>query len=156
MRFNAAKTVGIILLAFGSVMLLQSFQIVAMPEGDVSARIFPILATSIIVVLGFIELLRGWRTASETLTLSNRMPAVLGLIVLSFVYIILLTQFGYLIATGLSAPLVMALFGCRSPLGLCVAALLCPVVFHLIFFMGLGVFPPYGNWFDLLYLLQGF
>jgi putative tricarboxylic transport membrane protein len=46
------------------------------------------------------------------------------------------------------------LFGIRNPLSLLIAAIVCPAVYHAIFFMGLGVYPPYGEWFDLLDLFQ--
>ena len=50
----------------------------------------------------------------------------------------------------------MWLFGMRSPLWLLVTAIICPAIYHLIFFVLLGVFPPFGEWFDLLDVLQGY
>lgn len=76
-----------------------------------------------------------------------RVAALLGLAVL---YVLAIDRIGYLAATALISPCGFALFGVRRPLTLLAAALVVPLVLHVIFFRLLGVFPPFGRWFDLL------
>ncbi|WP_209000640.1 hypothetical protein, partial [Labrenzia sp. DG1229] len=63
--------------------------------------------------------------------------------------------FGYVLPTALAAPVVLFLFGIRSRVGLAVSVILCPLIFHILFFELLGVFPPYGEVFDLLDWIKG-
>ena len=76
-------------------------------------------------------------------------PEVLGLAGLAVVYPQTIQWFGYLLPTAVTAPLALAVFGVRHPLYFVLAGLLCPVGFHIVFFEMLGVFPPYGEIFDL-------
>ena len=154
-QLNAAKTTGGVLLGFGVLMFGMSIQIPPTSEGGTGARVFPVIATLYIALLGALEILRGLGGDTRPLIISDHGASVLGLLALALVYVMAITQLGYLIATGVAAPFAMFLFGIRRPLGLLLAAILCPVIFHLIFFVGLGVYPPYGNWFDLLDVLQG-
>ena len=80
---------------------------------------------------------------------------IVGLLALSVAYVIGINYVGYLLSTAAAAPIALYLFGVRSIPGLAAAAVLCPAIYHLIFFVGLGVFPPYGLWFDLLDVIQG-
>ena len=79
---------------------------------------------------------------------------VLGLLMLSLVYYQLIQLFGYLLATAVVAPIVLLVSGVRSYTGLAVSIVLCPLFFHIIFFELLGVYPPYGELFDLLDLIR--
>ena len=87
-----------------------------------------------------------------------RMPAdvlaVLGLLGLSLAYYQLIQLFGYLLATAIVAPMMLFAFGVRGYTGLAISIVLCPLFFHIIFFELLGVYPPYGELFDLLDLIR--
>jgi hypothetical protein len=48
-------------------------------------------------------------------------------------------------------PVVFYLFGVRSRLGLLFAAIIGPLVYYLIFFKALKVFPPYAPWLDFAF-----
>ena len=63
--------------------------------------------------------------------------------------------FGYVLPTAIAAPLVLFMFGVRSRIGLSLSVVLCPLVFYLVFFVALGVFPPYGEVFDLMHAIRG-
>lgn len=154
-QLNAARTIGGTLFVIGTVSLGMSVQIPLTSEGGTGARIFPIIASLSITVLGFLEFGRGWRRDTPPLVITDRWPNILGLLALAICYTLLIAQLGYLIATAVVAPFAMYLFGIRNPLGLLTAAIICPTLFHLIFIELLGVFPPYGQAFDLLDLLQG-
>ena len=76
--------------------------------------------------------------------------AVLWLLGIAVLYVLAIDRIGYLLATGLAAPVAFWLFGARRPLTLVFAATLVPLALHVAFFRLLGVFPPLGTWFDLL------
>ena len=154
-QLNAAKTIGGSLFIIGAVSLGLSMNIPPTSEGGTGARIFPIIASLSITTLGGLEFSRGWRGDRSPLVVTDRWPNIFGLLALAICYTLLITQLGYLIATAVVAPLVMYLFGIRNPLGLLATAIMRPILFHVIFFELLGVFPPYGQAFDLLDLLQG-
>lgn len=80
---------------------------------------------------------------------------VISLFAVAIVYQQSMRWFGYVLPTAIVAPVVLALFGVRNLMGLALAVALCPLVFHVIFFELLGVFPPYGEVFDLLDFLKG-
>ena len=80
----------------------------------------------------------------------TREAAVLWLLGLAVLYVLAIDRVGYLLATALAAPIAFWLFGTRRPLSLLVAATLVPLALHVAFFRLLGVFPPFGQWFDLL------
>ena len=76
--------------------------------------------------------------------------SVLLLLGLAVLYVLLIDRIGYLAATALAAPAAFWLFGARRPLTLLLAATIVPFALHVAFFRLLGVFPPYGRWFDML------
>lgn len=155
-RLPAAITVGSALVLLGLAAGWFGLQIAPDTDGGHGARIFPLMASAAILLMGGLELRRGLAGDNTPIALSNSPSAILGLLALSVAYVFVVTKLGYLIATALAAPLAMWLFGMRSPLWLVVTALVCPVVYHLIFFELLGVFPPFGEWFDLLDIIQGY
>jgi len=154
-RLNASIVVGGSLCLLGALAGYFSLQIPAEANGDTGARTFPFLAAGALLVLGALEARKGINAPGQQLAFPERAPAVLGTIAIGIFYVLLITKLGYLIATAVAAPLILMVFGLRNPLGLLAAAVLCPAVYHLIFFELLGVFPPYGEWFDLLDVLHG-
>ena len=124
--------------------------------GTGGARIFPYIASGAILVCGLIELASGLRDRFQTLPRLTSQPGEIAtLLALAIGYVWLVSKLGYLIATGLITPAAMWLFGIRNWFGLLLSAFICPAIYYLIFFELLGVFPPYGEWFDLLDVLQG-
>ncbi len=147
---------GLALIALGAGASLAALTIDPAPDGGWGPRAFPLAASLSILVLGLLQL----RGAPEPAAASGRTaPAalrrVLLLLGLAVGYVWLISKIGYLLATGIATPLAMLLFGVRRPWVLLVAAILCPLVYHVIFFRGLGLFPPYGAWFDLAEFIGG-
>ncbi len=149
----APMAVGYALILLGIGASAASLNISLDQYGRWGARVFPLACSLALVLLGLMEL-RSANAGSR----SERMPqspvAVLTLLCLSIGYVAVMAKFGYLISTAIAAPAALWIFGVRRRAGLLLAAILCPLVYHLVFFVGLGVFPPYGDWFDLLDLLQ--
>jgi len=145
--------IGIVLTTFGIAILIASFQIDKDPGGGWGARIFPMFGSIALLMVGILELRFGLR---DTQARPDYIPSnILVLFGLAIGYIFLIGKIGYLLSTGLVAPMVFLVFGVRNLIGLFASAVLCPVAYHLIFFELLGVFPPYGKWFDLLSVIQG-
>lgn len=150
------------MVAMGLAFLLSAFSIDVLVDGGIAPRIFPLGASLLITGLGCLQVMSARpRTTDKTNEVvgavkqdpSSALP-LSGLFVVSIVYALSINYVGYLLATAFIAPIAFYLFGIRSKLGLMLTFFLCPVVFHLIFFFGLGVFPPYGQWFDLLDVIQ--
>lgn len=155
-RLNSSTVVGGFLVLFGLAAAYFGLQIPAEADGDTGARIFPLIGSFSIALMGALELRTGFADdGAARFSLTGSPGSVFGLLALSIIYVWLITYFGYLIGTGAAAALAMWLFGMRSPLWLLVTAIICPAVYHLIFFELLGVFPPFGEWFDLLDVIQG-
>ena len=150
-RLATEQIIGAIVLCFGLAAAALSMNVGSQMWGGESARLFPLAVSIVLVLLGGALMLKG----VESYSLGEEARSVLGLLVLGLAYVWLISKFGYLVATGVTAPLVFWVFGTRWIPGLLLSAILCPLVFHLIFFVGLGVFPPYGEWFDLLDVIQG-
>ena len=90
-----------------------------------------------------------------TATPSGGALHVVVLFVVALLYQQSLRWFGYILPTAIAAPVVLSMFGVRSPTGLALSVVLCPLAFYLIFFVALGVFPPYGEVFDLMQAIRG-
>ena len=143
----------IALLATGAVAVTATFWIPLDYDGSMSARVFPLISAGVLILLGGL-MLRPVE-ADEEASQAGLPTGPLMLLALVILYLWLIGKLGYLISTGLVTPVALWLFGIRHPAGLAVGALTAPVIFHLIFFEALGVFPPYGAWFDLLDLIRG-
>ncbi|MFL4471103.1 tripartite tricarboxylate transporter TctB family protein [Tateyamaria armeniaca] len=94
-----------------------------------------------LVVLGVAEL---WGARPSQLSDRRHLPAILALLLLSVAYVWSISVVGYLLSTAVAAPLALVIFGVRNPIGLCAAAVLCPALYHGVFFVALGVFPPWA------------
>lgn len=130
----------------GGSTLLASFWIDPDPDGGQGARTFPLIGAGALLLLGALETLTTHQSKAET---PVGLVRILLLLALALGYVFGIGGIGYLAATAIAAPLVLVLFGRRRPRDLLAAAALCPIAYHLVFFVGLGVFPPYGAWFDL-------
>jgi len=154
--FNQTTVTSIVLALIGAGAMLATFDIPRDPDGGLGARVFPMMSSGALILLGTIGFLAGLKSiaAREETTGKKLLVQIAAVLALSLFYVWIIGKLGYLISTALVAPLILMLFGVRNPLGLLIAAIVCPAVYHAIFFMGLGVFPPYGEWFDLLDLFQ--
>ncbi len=148
----AARTVAVALILIGVGATVTSMNIALDQDGRWGARIFPLAGSLSLIALGMVE---WWNAPDKPKAETDRqhLPAIAALLALSVAYVWMMAQFGYLISTALAAPLALCIFGVRNMIGLCAAAVLCPAVYHLVFFGALGVFPPLGHWFDLLDVL---
>lgn len=156
-NLNGDTVVGVTLALVGLGSLWATFQIDANVDGGSMARVFPLAASTLLTGLGVFEAIKaGHPKGGAPLRLGAEAGKVLQLVVLAALYIWAITQFGYLISTPFVTVAALWVFGIRSPVGLALAAAICPVFYHLIFFKLLGVFPPYGSRFDLLDVIQGF
>lgn len=149
----APQAVGAALILLGIGAAVTSMGISLDQYGRWGARIFPLAGSLSLIVLGLVEL----RASKASLVLDRRHAAgIAALVLLSLLYVWSISAFGYLLSTALAAPMALWIFGVRNPVGLCAAAVLCPALYHLVFFVLLGVFPPLGRWFDLLDVLGGY
>jgi hypothetical protein len=114
------------------------------------------MSSGALILLGTIGFLAGLKpvVVLKEKTDNRLLMQIAAALALSLFYVWIISKLGYLISTAIVAPSILLLFGIRNPLGLLIAAIVCPAVYHALFFMGLGVFPPYGEWFDLLDLFQ--
>lgn len=149
----APRAVGVALILIGTGAMVTSMGIGLDQYGRWGARFFPLAGSAALLLLGVAELrsARGAPPADR-----QHLPAIAALLVLSLVYVWLISVVGYLLSTALAAPLALFIFGVRTPVGLCAAAVLCPALYHTVFFVVLGVFPPLGRWVDLLDLIGGY
>lgn len=123
-------------------------------DGSATARIFPLMTSAAIALMGALSLrARPAGGAAEGQAADRaalRGPA--AMLMLAFGYLWLMGKIGYLLSTAMAAPAALWIFGIRSPAALAAAAILCPAVYHLVFFELLASFPPVGAWFDPLFL----
>ena len=151
---GANKLSGAVLAALGLGAFLLSFGVGTHAWGAESARMFPQIVAVVLLVLSL------WLTFSPT-TDGTELPdrpelvLVICLFLLGAGYTFLIDKFGFLIATFVATPVVFGMFGLRRPLGLLIAAVAVPAALHVVFFELLGLFPPFGAWFDLLDVLRG-
>ena len=152
---------GSVIIIVGLLAVWGAYQIPpAYSESETWAGLVPMFVACSLVLIGVMMTISGLRMTADNSqiskqTLSRTDLDVSLLVVLALIYHQAIVKFGYLIPTAITAPIVLAFFGVRSPAGLIVSAILCPIVFHLIFFKLLGVFPPYGEIFDVLDLIGG-
>lgn len=149
----ASRVVGVALVLIGIGAIVTTMAINLDQYGRWGARYFPLGGSVALLLLGIAEL---WGARPSPPMDKRHLPAIGALLILSVIYVWSISAFGYLISTALAAPLALYIFGVRNVIGLCAAAVLCPAIYHGIFFVALGVFPPLGAYFDLLDVLGGY
>ncbi|WP_300014320.1 tripartite tricarboxylate transporter TctB family protein [uncultured Roseobacter sp.] len=149
----APRTVGIALILLGIGATAASMGIALDQYGRWGARLFPLCASGVLILLGIVELQSGQKPPRPE---HRHLTHIAALLVLALCYVWLMSRFGYLISTAVAAPAALWIFGIRNPVGLLAAAFMCPAAYHMIFFEMLGVFPPLGRWFDLLDVVGGY
>lgn len=154
-RLDCDTLAGGLIFLFGAITTALSVNTGTVAWGGESARLFPLVISAGLMVMGALLTLAGLRRATMTpLDFGVEAKGVLALAILGAFYVFAIGKLGYLVATGMAAPVALFLFGVRSRFGLALSVLLCPLIYHLIFFVGLGVYPPYGDWFDLLDIIH--
>lgn len=153
---------GIVIVVIGVAAIWGASMVPPPPEGETWAGVLPMMAAVFLTLAGTSMAWLGSRKAAEKSghqiafpSLDHRSLNVLILIVLAVLYHQAIIRFGYELPTAAVGPLVLWLFGVRNKAGLLISILLYPVIFHLLFFKMLGVFPPLGTVFDLLEYLRG-
>ena len=150
---------GIVLAVLSLVAIWGAWQVPAASPGDTWAGIAPFSASVALLVLSGIMVLGELRAVrNNDVTTTSDDTGTLDILVL-FAVALLYQQsfrwFGYVLPTAVVAPVVLYIFGVRNWIGLAVSIVVCPLMFHIIFFELLGVFPPYGEVFDLLDWIRG-
>lgn len=155
-------TEGLVMAAVSLVALWGAWQVPAAPPGDTWAGIVPFSAAVALMLLAAILLMgaasqsaAGPQDSGADTREHSAALEIVGLFLVALIYQQSFRWFGYLLPTALVAPVVLFMFGVRSRTGLALSAVLCPLAFHIIFFELLGVFPPYGEVFDLLDAIRG-
>lgn len=145
-RLSTDSLVGAAIALTGCAALGMSFTFGEVTWGGESSRLFPLIVSVVLVGLGLRMAVHGGAAAPVRVSLDTRSLRVVGLILLGGVYIAMMAKLGYVLSTAVMMPLVFWLFGARSRIGLALSAVLGPLVFHLVFFKGLNVYPPYAPW----------
>lgn len=147
---------GAALAALGMIAFGFSFAIGNVQWGGESARLFPQIVSLILVILAIrLVFLAQTPTEASNTPSKSELVSIAQLLTVGVVYVFLIDKFGFLIATATATPVVFFLFGLRSRFGLALTAIAVPVGLHVIFFELLGLFPPLGQWFDLIDVLRG-
>ncbi|WP_282609119.1 tripartite tricarboxylate transporter TctB family protein [Pelagibius sp. Alg239-R121] len=145
---------GIVLAVLSIAALWGAWQVPSASTGETWAGIVPFGAALGLLIISGLKLACVRRPATERAADSpiadDASLQVIGLFLLAVIYQQSLQWFGYLLPTALVAPVALYAFGVRSWIGLALSAVLCPLIFHIVFFELLGVFPPFGEVFDLL------
>lgn len=148
-----AYSEGIVLLILGLVATLGVWNVPAANDNETWAGIVPFGAgLGLLVISGFM-LLGARQTAicaADTRQDHSATLEILALFAVAVLYQQSIRWFGYILPTAFAAPVVLYMFGVRSWVGLAASVVLCPLIYHVIFFEILGVFPPFGEVFDLL------
>ncbi|WP_170559452.1 tripartite tricarboxylate transporter TctB family protein [Ruegeria atlantica] len=149
---------GLVLALISIVAIWGAWQVPAASPGDTWAGIVPFSASIALLFLSGLLLLSAVRQPVGDAGQEQDNGAtlqIIGLFIIALIYQQSFRWFGYLLPTAIAAPIVLYFFGVRSRIGLAISVVLCPLIFHLIFFVLLGVYPPYGEVFDLLSWIQG-
>ncbi|MEM6636925.1 MAG: tripartite tricarboxylate transporter TctB family protein [Pseudomonadota bacterium] len=146
----------VVLTAIGALGIWGAWQVPAASSGDTWAGVVPFAAAlALIALAGIMALSAARQPADGPVESTSGMLDILILFAVALLYQQSLRWFGYILPTAIAAPIVLYLFGVRNWIGLGLSVVLCPLVFHVIFFELLGVFPPFGLVFDLLFYLRG-
>jgi len=153
-RITSDVFIGLALMVVGGFATYFALQINVSETASTSARTFPLIGSIALIVFGALDALDAYRGDPDHDIEPGDTRSVILLLAVAVVYLVVLTKLGYLISTALAAPMAMWLFSVRRLLSLIAASIVCPALYHVVFFELLGVFPPFGEWFDFLDILQ--
>lgn len=143
---------GIFVLLAGAFGFWGAWQVPPPSPDDTWAGVAPMAVSCLLILCGAIMLIGGgfrFRAAAFCAP-SRAVVEVFALAALALVYYAALVLFGYVLPTFFAAPAVLAAFGVRGVVKLGAAAVLCPLLFYLAFFVILGAYPPRGEVFDIM------
>jgi hypothetical protein len=153
---------GLVILIIGTMAIWGASLVPPPPEGETWAGVLPMGASVCLALSGALMALTGLKAGAdktEDTVFSPRLDRtsvkVLSLVILAVLYHQAILKFGYELPTAVIGPAVLWMFGVRSKAGLALSIILYPLVFHLLFFKLLRVFPPIGDIFDLMDSLRG-
>lgn len=149
---TAARIQGAALVALGALAAWGALLLPPPYPGETWAGLVPLLASAALAAVGVSIMFTAQSDAAADAadaSARNETSAAL-MLALALVYHQGVVWFGYLLATAAAAPLAFILFGVRRPRTLVAAAILCPTVLYLVFFVALNVFLQRGELFDLL------
>jgi hypothetical protein len=151
---NGDGAAGICVAVLGAIVIVVSQDIQGYGDDPVGPKFLPVAGASLLVLLGLWLAIASLAAPSTvdggTGTGPGRfLRAVLPLGILGILYALALPIFGYLLPTLLTLPVVLLIFGIRSPMALARLTLVTTAAFYLLFFMLLGVYDPPGEWLDI-------
>jgi Tripartite tricarboxylate transporter TctB family len=154
-----ALSEGIVLFALGLFSIIGVWSVPTAAENETWAGIVPFGAGLGLLIISAFMIMGGLRSPAPSDTAqtgeNSAVLEILALFAIALLYQHSIRWFGYVLPTAITAPVVLYMFGVRSKIGLAVSVVLCPLIYHIIFFELLGVFPPFGEVFDLLDAIQG-
>jgi putative tricarboxylic transport membrane protein len=140
---------GIGFMILGVIVFLLTTNMMTMPIG-LSPADYPRVIAVGLIILGAIQAIQGWRKGSPSLKElypSGAIWRMLGLVVITYVYIQLLDILGFSIASPLFLLVVMYYFGVRRPVTMIAIAVLLTLIIYLIFRVAFHVPLPRFNLF---------
>ena len=150
---------GIVLGVLALLAIWGAWQVPGAGPGDTWAGIVPFAASLGLLALSGLMVASAARASAGASSDGEQGDSAVFDILVLFAVALIYQQsfrwFGYILPTAIAAPIVLYIFGVRSWVGLAASIVLCPLVFHILFFVLLGVFPPYGEVFDLADWLRG-
>lgn len=153
---------GVVTLIIGTIAIWGASLVPPPPGGETWAGVLPMSAAICLALTGGLMIWSSFKnkeTKTKSQVDSNLFDGatvrILSLVILAVMYHQAVLRFGYELPTALVGPAVLWLFGVRSKLGLALSIILYPIVFHILFFKLLGVFPPFGTIFDFMDYLRG-
>ncbi len=153
---------GVVTLIIGAIAIWGASLVPPPPDGETWAGVLPMSAAICLALTGGLMVwtsLKSKETKAansvEAQSIKKSTMRILSLVVLALVYHQAVLKFGYELPTAIAGPATLWLFGVRSKSGLALSIIIFPVVFHILFFKLLGVFPPFGTVLDLMDYLRG-
>lgn len=154
---------GLVILIIGAAAVWGASLVPPPPEGETWAGVLPMGAAICMTLAGVLMTLSGFRASDAKADKETPIPQpvgqisikVLGLFIVGILYHQAILKFGYELSTAIIGPAVLWMFGVRNKAGIALSVILFPVVFHVLFFKLLGVFPPIGELLDLMDYLRG-
>lgn len=137
-----------------------AFAIPGPARGDTWAGVLPLVAGLFLLAAGLWMAVTPVARQADAVAGGGRVPMagtlrVLALFAAALSYVWAIGAFGYELPTAAMAPVAFWVFGLRRPAGLVTAAILAPVILHVLFFRLLGVFPPFPGLFDPIRAMTG-
>ncbi|MEP2027589.1 MAG: tripartite tricarboxylate transporter TctB family protein [Paracoccaceae bacterium] len=150
---------GVALLAISLFAIIGVWNVPAASDNETWAGVVPFGAGLGLLIISGMMIFGAFRNASDdqenTSAEASVTLEVLTLFAIALLYQQSMRWFGYVLPTAIAAPVVLYIFGVRNWIGLAISVVVCPLIYHVIFFELLGVFPPFGEVFDLLDTIKG-